>query len=200
MPVAADVCSAPLFIPDWKEVYIYRHTHYKQVSCVVVGDENVGKKTLITAFEGAPCRPVVAFGRERLVSLTPLPLFHVPGMVTQKGWKRGQERERCTVSVESLFGVPTMFHLTVLKANRTVTSPAICQFLKQERPATQFVSAATAPDPCSDLMHHLADLLTRTKVDVFLLCVPASGSVEATKSRYTTRHDQRHTAQPHTLT
>ncbi|ELR20438.1 Fbox domain containing protein [Acanthamoeba castellanii str. Neff] len=115
---------------DWKEVYVYRHTHYKQVSCVVVGDENVGKKTLITAFEG---------------------------MVTQKGWKRGQERERCTVCVESLFGVPTMFHLTVLKAN--------------------------PPDPCSDLMHHLADHLTRTKVDVFLLCVPASGSVEATKSR-----------------
>jgi Flp pilus assembly CpaF family ATPase len=39
---------------DWKEVYIYRHTHYKQVSCVIVGDTNVGKKTLITAFEGAP--------------------------------------------------------------------------------------------------------------------------------------------------
>jgi len=108
---------------DWKDMFVYRYFQYKHVSCVIVGDPGSGKKTLLTAFDG---------------------------MVSGEGWKRGAEKKKAVVCVESFFNVPIMFNLVSLHFSQTdeISVEIMEEMEKYSR--------------------------GEKKVDVFLVCVPAS--------------------------
>jgi len=68
----------------WRLTFKSKACRCKNINCVIMGDASSGKKTLITAFQS---------------------------LVTQNGWNRGEETDRCIVFVDKLFGYPVMFNL-----------------------------------------------------------------------------------------
>lgn len=101
-------------------------------------------------------------------------------MVSQKGWKRGEEKDQCTVCVESLFEVPTMFNLTALSADRTYY--VVWLLVVQCNGVHSSPSAARNSSMSLQLLVENY-LNSRKRLDAFIVCVPAK-PVEGTQDRY----------------
>ncbi len=87
---------------DWKEMYIYRQSCYKHLSCLLVGSEGAGKRSLVSSFDA---------------------------MVTREGWQFGKVKDNALVCVESYYGIPIMFNLTVLKTGKFFLSTGYIVFI-----------------------------------------------------------------------